>query len=49
MFAFRENPFFSNKELVKTYHLSEEDDMMLRKIESGWGACVCVCVCVWVG
>ncbi|KAL4457364.1 hypothetical protein ABPG75_012229 [Micractinium tetrahymenae] len=34
VFTFRENPFFSNKELVKTYHLSDEDDMMLRKIET---------------
>ena len=34
VFDFRENPFFTNKQLVKTYHLSEEDDMMLSKIES---------------
>jgi len=24
----------TNSQLVKTYHLSEEDDMMLRKVES---------------
>ena len=36
VFDFRENPFFTNKQLVKTYHLSEADDMMLSKIESEW-------------
>jgi len=34
VFAFRENPFFTNSQLVKTYYLSDEDDMMLRKVES---------------
>lgn len=34
IFAFRENPFFTNSQLVKTYHLSDEDDMMLQKIET---------------
>ena len=34
MFSFRENPYFTDARLVKTYHLSEEDDMMLSKIES---------------
>jgi hypothetical protein len=33
VFTFRENPFFTNSQLVKTYHMDEEDDM-LRKIES---------------
>ncbi|KAI3425788.1 hypothetical protein D9Q98_007763 [Chlorella vulgaris] len=33
VFTFRENPFFTNSQLVKTYHMDEEDDM-LRKIET---------------
>lgn len=34
VFSFRDNPYFTNNQLTKTYHLSEEDDMMLRKIET---------------
>lgn len=34
VFSFKENPFFTNKQLVKTYHLNSEEDMMLRRIES---------------
>jgi len=36
IFAFKENPFFTNAELVKTYYMGDGEDMMLKRVESEW-------------
>ena len=33
IFTFSENPYFSNRELVKTYYMVDEDDPVLEKPE----------------
>ena len=41
VFHFKENPFFSNKTLSKTYYLDDDEDAVVRRIEGagaeGWG------------
>ncbi|KAI7838698.1 hypothetical protein COHA_007497 [Chlorella ohadii] len=34
IFAFKENPFFTNAELVKTYYMGDGEDMMLKRVET---------------
>ncbi|PRW57921.1 Nucleosome chromatin assembly complex isoform B [Chlorella sorokiniana] len=34
IFAFKENPFFSDAELWKSYYMGDDDDLMLKKVET---------------
>lgn len=34
IFAFKENPFFTDAELWKSYHMGDDEDLMLKKVET---------------
>lgn len=42
IFAFKENPFFTDAELWKSYHMGDDEDLMLKKVESESIRVLCV-------